>query len=749
MLSVAGFFLRTFSGGGRVANRQLLLGANTTEIKSIDSFLNESLLGVAPAPTSNPLHIYATVAYLYRCIDVRANALLAMPWSIYRGDTELVRHDVDEWPKELAAFQALEELLWQTEAALCLLSEAYWYKRRSRLGVTNVRWLDPSTMSPVWGVDSITSFKRQVGVAVSTLSVEDVVYLRMAGTSETAPRPSPAHAALSAAGVLYNVNEFAAAFFKRGAIKATLLTVDGNPPPAERERLKAWWQRFFTGINKAFAAEVVSAAVTPVVIGEGLSELTNTELTATEREEIATALGVPHSLVMSNAANFATAEADRLTFYDMTVTPQANLIARQLNAQLFAPAGMRFEWHPQELQIYQTDENERASAFATYVNAGIKQSIAAQMLGLNLPEGVTPEDLDPEPQPVQLQQAAQDAQQQGANNGVQDGQGQGQQGQGQAQVAPDARQQEARKFLRWAKGKRNPHEWVSDFVSLVLSDDDKRALLIENADVSTRDGWQAFKALLLQHDPGDDNSAEERMLLEIEARSQREIAKALRQQFRDLLPPNAEDMDIVQLEAYIEQRLGSQAVHDAIDATVRRAADAGVNLAADQLTSLGVGFDYTMIQTAAREWARQYSAQLIAGIDSTTRTAVRESIARWYTNGEHLDALTADLSSIFDERRARMIAQTETTTASARGTHSAYTASGVVTAMVWLTANDEKVCPWCGTLDGKTVSLSGSFSDVLPPELRERLKNRTFAMPPAHVNCRCRLGAQIIEVPRA
>ncbi|MBK8800415.1 MAG: phage portal protein [Anaerolineales bacterium] len=351
---------------------------------------------------------------------MRSNALLAMPWSIYRGDTELVRHDVDEWPKELAAYQGLEELLWQTEAALCLNAQAFWYKRRSRLGPIAIRWLDPSTMSPVWGVDAITAFKRQVGNATSELSPEDIVYTRLAGISETTPRTAPAAAAMSAAGVLYNVNEFAAAFFKRGAIKATLLTVEGNPPQAERERLKAWWQRFFTGINKAFAAEVVSAAVTPVVVGEGLSELTNTELTATEREEIATALGVPHSLVMSNAANFATAEADRLTFYDMTVVPEANSIARQINAQLFAPAGMRFEWHPQELTIYQADENERAAAFAAYVNAGIKPSIVAQMLGLNLPEGVEPEDLDPEPQPVQLQQAAQDA---AGTQGAQDGQG--------------------------------------------------------------------------------------------------------------------------------------------------------------------------------------------------------------------------------------------------------------------------------------------------------------------------------------
>jgi HK97 family phage portal protein len=812
--------------------RQLFDGATTKSLDTLKSWSGTgddmpSFLGGSTGSTSNPLRLYATVAYLYRCIEVRSNALLAMPWSIYRGDTELVRHDVDEWPKELAAYQGLEELLWQTEAALCLKAESFWYKRRSRLGPINVRWLDPTTMSPVWGAEAITAFKRQVGNASSELSVDDVVYTRLAGLSETAPRTAPAAAACSAAGVLYNVNEFAAAFFKRGAIKATILTVEGNPPQAERERLKAWWQRFFTGINKAFAAEVVSAAVTPVIVGEGLSELTNTELTATEREEIATALGVPHSLVMSNAANYATAEADRLTFYDMTIVPEANAIARQVNAQLFIPAGLRFEWHPQELPIYQADENERAAAFAAYVNAGLKPSVVAQMLGLNLPEGVTPEQLDPvvpqpqegtdafvgvgtkdilgyhiesgvvtrnearadvglppvddsgdtmlrdlnakldvmvkarsagiapadaaalvgldvhieeqqaQPVPPQLQPGPQNAPQQ-APQGTQDMQAQNAQ-----------RQDEARKFLRWAKGKRAPD--VARFASDVLTDDDKRALLadVEQPDapaLDTPQAWQAYKALLLAHDPGDDTTAEERALLEAEATSQREIARALRKQFKDILPANAEDMDIVALQNYLEQRIGNQAVHDAISAAVRRAVDVGVNIAADQLTALSVGFDYTMIHTAAREWGQQYSAELITNIDNTTRAAVRESVARWYTNGEPLSALTRDLAGTFDERRAKLIAMTETTHSAAQGTLRGYEASGVVKAMVFLTSSDERVCSFCGSLDGQVVALDGKFSDKLPPELQAKLNGKTFATPPVHPGCRCRIGAQLIEV---
>lgn len=259
----------------------------------------------------------------------------------------------------------------------------------------------------------------------------------------------------------------------------------------------------------------------------------------------------------------------------------------------------------------------------------------------------------------------------------------------------------------------------------------------------------AYKALQLIHDPGDEDTPEEVLLRALEESAQREIARELRRIYRDMLPPNAESMTLYELQTYIEQRIGSQALNDAIDATVRRAADAGVTIAADQLATMGVGFDYTLVHTAARDWARAYSAELITNVNATTKAAVRESVARWYENGEHLDALTKDLAPVFGDTRARLIAMTETTHSAAQGTLQGYTASGVVKAMIWQTARDERVCPYCGSLHDKTVDLRGNFSDVLPPELREKLKNRTFAVPPAHPGCRCRIGAQIIEVPSA
>jgi hypothetical protein len=265
--------------------------------------------------------------------------------------------------------------------------------------------------------------------------------------------------------VIFNSAEFAKAFFARGAVKAGLLTVDGSPLPAERERLKSWWQRFMGGLGNAFNAEVVSGAVSYVPVGEGLKELSNEALTSEQRTEIATALGVPHSLVMSNAANYATAKQDSLTFYETTVVPQAMLLARAINRQLMEPFGYRFEFRPQSIDVFQQDENERAAAFAAYVAAGIKQSIVAQMLGLELPQGVEYEDLDPEPgskyvDVVAAPQNVPDAMQREA-----------------AQDREAEREEELKRFRAWAKKRKSPDPTA--FKSDVLTEEDKGAALTE------------------------------------------------------------------------------------------------------------------------------------------------------------------------------------------------------------------------------------------------------------------------------
>jgi phage portal protein BeeE len=414
--------------------------------------------------------IYAAVAFLYRAIDVRANALSGLPWAILRGDTELWSSDEPDMPDTMQPFADIQDLLWQTEMALCLGSRAYWHKERNRTSVLSVRWLKPSSMFPVWKNVGLTGFERRVGTQVYPLPVEDVVYVWLRGQGETEPRPAPAVAALAAANVISNTDKFAAAFFERGAIKASILNIDEQTSDADRSAIKSWWKRIFSGINNAHASEVIRGPITVTNIGEGIQELSSASLTQEKREDIATALGVPHSFILSNAANYATAQQDELNFYNTTILPEAAQIERQLNQQLFEEMGYQFQFRPQEMSVFQEDEEQRAASLAQLVGAGVPLPVAMQMLGFTLPDGIEYDDLEPEPEPEPPPPVIV-----------------------QPPPEPDEeRMTEIRTFRRWADKRKQPD--VDNFKSELLTRADKLALLEDGTadDAPFPVGWDNY-----------------------------------------------------------------------------------------------------------------------------------------------------------------------------------------------------------------------------------------------------------------
>lgn len=59
---------------------------------------------------------------------------------------------------------------------------------------------------------------------------------------------------------------------------------------------------------------------------------------------------------------------------------------------------------------------------------------------------------------------------------------------------------------------------------------------------------------------------------------------------------------------------------------------------------------------------------------------------------------------------------------------------------VWVTQKDEKVCVYCGPLDGKVVAIESEF--LVPDGLKVY---QNLAGPPAHINCRCRLQSRVVK----
>ena len=313
---------------------------------------------------------YQLVPWLFRAVDIRANAVASMPFSIVKGETEV--DNSEDYQNTLKVLANPGMFFGLIEAALIMWGYAYAFKAPNLFGVSQgLRYLLPTSIQVAINAGTgEPTFKRTVGEEAKKYSTDEVMYFWKADpfVEIGPPLSSPALAASAAAGVALNVDKFAQAFFARGAIKATLLTTKGRVIPQEREKIKNWWKRIFSGVEQAWQTDIINAdAVEAVQVGEGLESLNNDALTVAQREAIATAMGIPHSVLFSNAANYATSQQDDLHFYRKTVVPECEFIASVVNDQLYAQTGHKFRFLPETLDVFQEDENDRSLSLATLV----------------------------------------------------------------------------------------------------------------------------------------------------------------------------------------------------------------------------------------------------------------------------------------------------------------------------------------------------------------------------------------------
>ena len=231
--------------------------------------------------------------------------------------------------------------------------------------------------------------------------------------------------------------------------------------------------------------------------------------------------------------------------------------------------------------------------------------------------------------------------------------------------------------------------------------------------------------MLLTLDPNDDEK-EQALRMVVERRAERNIRQAFNGMLDTLYPGGYEEWAEPQQAANraLEHFRADQALYDALNRALLEAADLGVNVAIDQYERIGFGFAWDLVNTRARDWAREYAGTLIRQIDDTSQTFVRQTVSRWIGNGEPLEQLVRDLTPMFGERRASQIASTEVTRSFANANLLAYKESGVTNEVEWRTANDgERVCPICGVRHGKRA-----------PMENPQIDGKTI---PAHPACRC------------
>lgn len=148
------------------------------------------------------------------------------------------------------------------------------------------------------------------------------------------------------------------------------------------------------------------------------------------------------------------------------------------------------------------------------------------------------------------------------------------------------------------------------------------------------------------------------------------------------------------------------------------------------------------------------ASRMAKSYNDTTLTLIKTTLNDGIRNGESISQLTsrvADVYAFSDQSRALMVAHTETFYVANEASSLAYKQSGVVKTIRWYTAEDDRVCEFCGPLHGEIIDVESDFFEkgqvvhgadggVLD------LDYRSIDVPPLHSNCNCYIRPEEIVV---
>lgn len=248
----------------------------------------------------------------------------------------------------------------------------------------------------------------------------------------------------------------------------------------------------------------------------------------------------------------------------------------------------------------------------------------------------------------------------------------------------------------------------------------------------------------------------ERVAVALKAASESSLAqneKTLRDNMQDVFDKYAGRMQSLILQGKRIPDALYNAMRDELQDTLMATlsivyADSALNTQAAIDNQVSVSVDWAAPNIAAQAWSKSYTFDLVRGLSDTTQTQVKANI----------ESLQKDISDFFEKpttladlrgniaryipdwkdrlghvwssaERAEMIATTEVTRASVQGDLDQvdYLKEnyGIEMVPVWMTSNDEIVCPICAPRNNKR---QGSGWDDPPP---------------AHPRCRCAIALEL------
>jgi 2'-5' RNA ligase len=379
-------------------------GTNTKTLNPWDLDANpEAWTWLSNAPERDIDNMFYKVAASFRAVNKRAIAAANVPFQLLKGE-EVVDDSTNwtnKWGGEPGFLPKPKDLIKRVSLSLTFQNKAYLLKGKNIADKTKaLNFLIPTTIREI--VDTRTGlidhFERLVNGQVIKYSPDDPNLIKiwlLDHTTELLPSKHTAvNAIFNSAGSIYFADLFIKNFYERGGVKPTVLALKGAIFNEKKEDIERGWSRFLRNLSR-FSSKIFNAETMDVKpIGAGVDDLKNNEVYRQAIENIALGIGMPTSHLLSDWDSYATATVDYMMWQRDDIFPLCEAIAEDLNLQVFAPMGLRLDFMTEVSDSETQDPVAQSKAYETFVNSGIKPSVAAQIVGLEMPDGVEYDELD-------------------------------------------------------------------------------------------------------------------------------------------------------------------------------------------------------------------------------------------------------------------------------------------------------------------------------------------------------------------
>ena len=688
------------------------------DFKSIEAIPGWYSIAKKAGELYGTLDAYEKVPMYYRAINLRADALGTVPYELLRAGL----------PVDYPFSTPLENLIQQTERALMLVGRAFWLRLYRGRVLYGFQFINPRSVEVTFHPDMMTGadyltglrFTQKIdGQIHATWTAADIVYFHEPSIkNDINEEVSPARVALQSAQLAYYLERFASAFFEHGAQPALVLSLDKSITPPELERMKSHWTRYVENVGNAFKTFFFRGQVNAQIVTFPLDQMDMVPIQERAVMNIVSTFGVPRTMIEASAANYATADSDRQSFWRETIVPRLAFYERVLNEQLFRTLKYQFKFLPEKLDVFQVDEAARANSLVLLVQAGLPLAAAMKQLGydnieeaLGLPAVIqqdtdggvnvdtgTPVNTTAPAMPDERTALAETAQKR----------------------VQELERYQAKALARHKPGKPAAVKFTSDvlpqymldYIDTELSDVKKKYEIVALFD--------SLKLTYADMTPG-------------EQKVYKSIVKKLEKRNIDVSQKIAAG-DYSGIDTDLRNILDTSVADTVLDAGAER-----VQPIRGMADNQSAALIEQGIKAHGATYLDKYWNPFLIDLSATEKTYVDKVIANtMVTPGTTATDIMQQLS-MFGQLRASRIAFTEPTRAASQQTmqvRDLARSNGIGVVRIWNTEKDRRVCDICIALDGLTDDLWESVYSG-DQDISQGA--------PAHVNCRCDTGLEYVD----